>query len=156
MSISARDIAQRVIGLVEPVAEELGLDLVDVEYVTERGRWILRIYIDKPGGVSVDDCAMLSNEVGDLLDVKDIIPGGYVLEVSSPGLNRPLRKEKDFLWAVGKRIKARTRVPINGRRNFAGLLEGCREGMIWVRLDSGVVELALSNLERANLLYPYE
>ncbi|RLB25757.1 MAG: ribosome maturation factor RimP, partial [Deltaproteobacteria bacterium] len=106
MGVSAQQIAERVIALAEPVAEDLGFDLVDVEYVTERGKWILRIYIDKPGGVNVEDCAMFSNEIGDLLDVKEVISGGYVLEVSSPGLNRPLRKEKDFIWATGKKIKA--------------------------------------------------
>jgi len=156
MKRSAQEIVQDVASLVEPVAEDLGLELVDVEYVTERGRWILRIYIDKPGGVNVEDCALLSNEVGDLLDVKDVITGAYVLEVSSPGLNRPLRKEKDFLWAIGKKIKAKTKTPINGRRNFTGLLEDYKNGIVSIRVEQGVVDLALKDLEKANLLYPYD
>ncbi len=156
MGVSASQITERVIALVEPVAEDLGLDLVDVEYVTERGRWILRIYIDKPGGVNVEDCAMVSSEIGDLLDVKNVISGHYVLEVSSPGLNRPLRKEKDFIWATGKRIKARTKMPIEGRRNFTGVLERYSNGTISIRLDQGTVELALRDIEKANLLYPFE
>ena len=156
MAVSAQQIAQEVISIIEPVAGDLGLEVVDVEYVTERGRWILRVYIDKPGGVSVEDCALLSNEIGDLLDAKQIVSGAYVLEVSSPGLNRPLRKERDFVWATGKRIKAKTKVPINGRRNFTGKLEGCKEGIISIRVEQGVVELALNDLEKANVLYPFE
>ncbi|RLB13143.1 MAG: ribosome maturation factor RimP [Deltaproteobacteria bacterium] len=150
------NVEEDVIRLIEPVVEDLGLELVDVEYVTERGRWILRIYIDKTGGVTVDDCALVSNEIGDLIDVKDIIAGHYVLEVSSPGLNRPLRKEKDFIWATGKRIKVRTKMPVEGRRNFTGLLRSCQKGVIRLDLDSGEVELPLGDLEKANLVYPYE
>ncbi|RLB43665.1 MAG: ribosome maturation factor RimP [Deltaproteobacteria bacterium] len=156
MGNTTQQIAQKVISIVEPVIEELGLDLVDVEYVTERGRWVLRVYIDKPGGVTVDDCADVSNEIGDLLDVKGVISGAYILEVSSPGLNRPLRKEKDFVWATGKKIRVRTKVPIHGRRNFTGLLEGYREGMIAIRVDRDTFELALSDLEKANLLYSFD
>jgi len=156
MGVSAQQIAERVIALAEPVAEDLGFDLVDAEYVTERGKWILRIYIDKPGGVNVEDCAMFSNEIGDLLDVKEVISGGYVLEVSSPGLNRPLRKEKDFIWATGKKIKARTKIPMDGRRNFTGLLQRYSHGTISIRLDQGTVELALKDIEKANVLYPFE
>ena len=156
MAHTAQQIARKVITIIEPVVEDLGLDLVDVEYVTERGRWVLRVYIDKPGGVTIDDCADVSNEIGDLLDVKGVISGAYILEVSSPGLNRPLRKEKDFIWATGKKIKVRTKVPINGRRNFTGLLEGCSQGVITIRIEQDVVELALDGLEKANLLYSFE
>lgn len=156
MSRSAQQIAQEVIGIVEPVVEDLGLDLVDVEYVTERGRWVLRVYIDKPGGVTVDDCADVSSEIGDLLDVKGIISGTYVLEVSSPGLNRPLRKEKDFHWATGKRVKLRIRTPINGRKNFTGILEGITDGIIAIRTEQDLVKVPIRELEKANLLYPYD
>jgi len=156
MGPRAQQIAKEVISIIEPVAEDLGFEIVDVEYLTERGRWTLRVYIDKPGGVNVEDCASLSNEIGDLLDARQIISGAYVLEVSSPGLNRPLRKDRDFVWATGKRIKAKTKVQVNGRRNFTGTLERYKDGTISIRLEQGVVELALSDLEKANVLYPFE
>jgi ribosome maturation factor RimP len=100
-------ITKKVADLVDPILGELGFELVDVEYLSKHGRWVLRLYIDKEGGVTIDDCALVSREIGDLIDVKDIIRHEYVLEVSSPGLNRPLKKEKDFVWAIGKKIKLR-------------------------------------------------
>ena len=98
--------------LVEPLIDEMGFELVDIEYLSERGRWVLRIYADKKGGITLDDCARVSRELGDFIDVKDVIQHEYVLEVSSPGLNRPLKKEKDFLRAVGKKVKVKSkRIP---------------------------------------------
>ncbi len=156
MAISAKKIVEQVIALVEPIVEELGFQLVDVEYVTERGRQVLRIYLDKDGGITVDDCALVSNEVGDLIDVREIITHGYVLEVSSPGLNRPLRKEKDFIWAVGKKIKLKTVEPIEGRRNFTGYLKECSGGVIVLDLEGTEVTLPLEGLEKANLVYEFD
>lgn len=156
MAISAKKIVEQVIALVEPIVEELGFQLVDVEYVTERGRQVLRIYLDKDGGITVDECALVSNEVGDLIDVREIITHGYVLEVSSPGLNRPLRKEKDFIWAVGKKIKLKTVEPIEGRRNFTGYLKECSGGVIVLDLEGTEVTLPLEGLEKANLVYEFD
>ncbi|NIR14915.1 MAG: ribosome maturation factor RimP, partial [Desulfobacterales bacterium] len=92
----------------------MGFELVDVQYLPKYGRWVLRLYIDKEGGVTIDDCAQVSREIGDLIDVKDVIMHEYILEVSSPGLNRPLKKETDFIWARGKRVKVRMAKPVNG------------------------------------------
>ena len=88
--------------LIEPVVTELGFELVDVEYVKEGGTWYLRAYIDKPGGITVDDCEAVSRRFSDILDEKDYIEDAYVFEVSSPGLGRPLKKEKDFARSIGR------------------------------------------------------
>jgi len=156
MARYAKQIANDVTALVEPIVEELGFELVDVEYVTERGRHILRIYVDKEGGITVDECAQVSNEIGDLIDVRGIISHGYVLEVSSPGLNRPLRKEKDFLWALGRKVKLKTIEPIEGRRNFTGYLKECSRGNIVLELPERSVTLSLKSLEKANLMYEFD
>ena len=144
----------RVVGnIIEPVIDELGYELLDVEYVVERGRWTLRIYIDKEGGVSVNDCAIVSKEVSPILDVEDPIDNSYVLEVSSPGLNRPLTKEKHFVWAIGKKIKVKTEMPIQGRRNFTGLLQDFKDGTLFLNIEGEIFSLSYDNIEKANLVY---
>ena len=148
--------AKEVSQLIEPVLEEMDLELVDVEYVTERGRPILRITIDKPGGVIIDDCAAVSREIGDLIDINDTLSGRYVLEVSSPGLNRRLKKEKDFLQAVGKRVRLKTVSPIDRRRNFEGKLLSFEEGTLLMDLGNNQVQLSLMDLEKANLVYEFD
>ncbi len=116
--------------LAESILEPKGLELVDVEYRMEYGRWILRVFIDKPEGITVDDCSDVSAELGTLLDVKDIISHAYNLEVSSPGLDRALTREKDFLKYKGKKVKIITKQPISGRKNFAAVLDDFKEGIV--------------------------
>ena len=94
--------------LLEPIVAEQGFELVDVEYVKEAGNWYLRAYIDKPGGITVDDCEVVSRRFSDILDEKDYIEDSYIFEVSSPGLGRPLKKEKDFIRSVGQEVEIRT------------------------------------------------
>ena len=94
--------------LLEPVVSELGFELVDVEYVKEGGNWYLRAYIDKPGGITVDDCEMVSRRLSDILDEQDYIDEAYIMEISSPGLGRPLKKEKDFKRSLGEEVEIRT------------------------------------------------
>lgn len=137
------------------MVDALGLELVDVEYLTQGGRWIVRVYVDREGGVTLDECAMLSRELGPLLDVKDVIPHEYVLEVSSPGLDRRLKKEKDFVWARGKKVKLRIRNPIDGRRNFTGMLTDVREGDLLLEVEGGTVVIALREIERANVVFEF-
>ena len=91
-----------------PIVEKNGFELWDVEYVKEGGNWYLRAYIDKPGGINVEDCEVVSRELSDILDEKDYIDEAYILEVSSPGLGRPLKKEKDFARSIGKEVEIRT------------------------------------------------
>ncbi|MFH1122545.1 MAG: ribosome maturation factor RimP, partial [Pseudomonadota bacterium] len=148
-------ITKEVADLVEPILEEMGFEMVDVEYLSYQGRWVLRLTIDKEGGVTIDDCARVSRELGDLIDVKDIIPHEYILEVSSPGLNRPLTKEKHLIEAIGKKIKLRMARPMEGRRNFAGHLRDFRDGILYVEIERGMVALPWPGVERANLVYEF-
>ena len=146
---------KKVIQFVEPVLDEMGFELVDIEYLSEHGRWVLRIYADKEGGITLDDCAFVSRQIGVLIDVKDIIPHEYVLEVSSPGLNRPLKKEKDFLLAVGKKVKIKTIAPINGRRRFTGYLKKFHESSLYLEVDNNLIALPWQDVEKANLVYEF-
>jgi len=149
-------ITRQVSDLIEPILNEMRFELIDVEYLSDRGRWVLRIYIDKDGGVTLDDCAAVSGELGDLIDIKDIIEHEYVLEVSSPGLNRPLKKEADFIRVIGKKIKVKTKMPLEGRRNFAGRLKDYREQRVIIESEGGLVTLAWLDIEKANLVYEFD
>lgn len=149
-------IAEQVADLVEVVLEDMGIELIDVEYLSLRGRWVLRLYIDKAGGVTIDDCARVSGEIGDLIDVKDIISHEYVLEVSSPGLDRPLKKEKHFREVIGMKVKVKMAVPLNERRNFTGILKDFHEGDLVLRTEGGEVSLPWRDVERANLVYEFD
>jgi len=108
--------------LVEPVVAGEGMELVMVECLKMQSRWLVRLYIDKEGGVTLDDCATVSNQVGDILDVHDVPPGAYTLEVSSPGLDRPLERDRDFLKYRGAIISLKLEEKLAGSRNFRGIL----------------------------------
>jgi len=139
--------------LAEPVAQSLGLEVIEVEYAFEHGSKVLRIYIDKPGGVTVDDCADLSREFSTILDVEDPIPEHYNLEVSSPGLDRPLAREIDFIRFAGEMARIRTHEPIDGRRNFKVTIEGVEDGSVVVVDDTEKRWLLpLDNIDRARLI----
>ncbi len=124
MGLSKKEVyEQKTEELVEPITAELGFELVDVEYVKEGGTWYLRAYIDKPGGIAVDDCEAVSRRLSDLLDEKDYIDDAYILEVSSPGLGRPLKKEKDFKRSIGEEVEIRTYRAIDRQKEFTGILK---------------------------------
>ena len=108
--------------LLLPIIESHGFELVDVEYVKEAGTWYLRVYIDKPGGITVDDCEVVSRAFSDILDEKDYIEDTYIFEVSSPGLGRPLKKEKDFARSIGEEVEIRTYRAIDRQKEFIGIL----------------------------------
>ena len=149
-------ITGQITDLIEPILLELGFELVDVDYLSEHGRWVLRIYIDKAGGVTIDDCAKISGELGDLIDIKDIVRHEYVLEVSSPGLNRPLKKEADFIRVIGKKVRAKMKMPVNGRRNFCGYLKDVRDHIIYIEDEGGLITLSWPEIDKANLVYEFE
>ena len=113
---------RRVEAVVDPVLASHGLSLVDAEWHREGRRWVLRFFVDKPGGVSVGDCQTVSREAGDVLDVSGLIPEPYDLEVSSPGLDRELKKDREFAWAVGREVHCWVREPLDGRRELTGVL----------------------------------
>jgi ribosome maturation factor RimP len=144
---------------VEELAETLviseGMELVDLEYRRQGPRWMLRLFIDKEGGVTVDDCAHISRQLGDLLDVKDIIPQAYVLEVSSPGLNRPLRKMEDFSRFAGRKVQLRLVSPLEGRKRIVGELVGIENETVTVAAPDGRCSVALKDIEKANLIYEF-
>jgi ribosome maturation factor RimP len=142
--------------LIEPVLAEMGIELVDMEYRSTQGRRVLRIYADRPTGINLDDCAMVSREIGNLLDVKDLLQQHYVLEVSSPGLNRPLKREKDFLRAIGQKVKVKTAVPLKGRRNFSGVLQSFENGTLQLKLDDTVILIPEESVNKANLEFDFD
>ena len=123
---------QKAEALVSPIVEKYGFELVDVEYVKEGGSFYLRAYIDKPGGITVDDCETVSREFSDKLDEADFIEEAYIMEVSSPGLGRPLKKEKDFKRSIGKEVEIRTYRPIDREKEFYGVLKAYDENSVTI------------------------
>lgn len=140
-------------GLLEPAVTALGCELVGIEYQPSGKHSLLRVYIDKPDGVNVDDCSAVSYQVSGLLDVEDPIPGNYTLEVSSPGLDRPLFVARDFERFAGHEVKLRMRFPVEGQRNFRGLLQGLREQQVVIEDQDGKrISLPLDQVEQARLV----
>lgn len=133
-------IEQSVEKLVLDCLDGSGLELVDVEYIRERD-WYLRIFIDKSGGVGIDDCQWLSQLIGDKLDEIELIRDPYYLEVSSPGLDRPLKKEKDFVRHAGQKVELHTFAPINGKKLIVGLLKGIADDNIVLDIDGTEVSI---------------
>lgn len=155
--MSTRHISEIVMDLVEPVAIERGLDLVDVEYQPKGRHSVLRLYLDREGGVSLDDLAEVSREVSDVLDAHDAVPGQYTLECSSPGVNRRLRKPDDFTRFCGKPVRIRTSTPIAGSRNFTGLLVASTGEAIEIEDASrGRVEVPLRSIEHAHYEHDFQ
>jgi len=138
--------------LLEPSVIALGYDFVAAELTGDGSQTILRIYIDLPGGITANDCQKVSHQVSAVLDVEDPIPGEYTLEVSSPGLDRPLVKKQDFERFVGEEIKVHTGEAVLGRRNFTGRLQGVEQDLVLVEVDNEIYELKLENIERARLV----
>ncbi len=135
--MARREIEEAVTKLLESQLEEEGLELVDVEYVRERN-WILRIYIDKEGGVGLDDCQAVSDRAGALLDEADLIPDNYMLEVSSPGLDRVLKKDKDFIRYTGEEVDVKLFAPLDGKKAFTARLLGLGdEGALLLEMEDG-------------------
>lgn len=145
------NLLQEVRQVVEPILESQGLELVDLEYQRESRGWVLRIYLDREGGVSLDDCAGVSHEVGAVLEVKDLIPSAYILEVSSPGLTRPLKKPEDFNKFRNQMVKIKLYEPLDGRKNFKGTLLGLEGDRVRVEVEQQVYELPLQRIAKANL-----
>ncbi|MDD5628561.1 MAG: ribosome maturation factor RimP [Elusimicrobia bacterium] len=143
--------AAQVAAVVEPLLEQEAAELVDIEWVHEHGRQILRFYLDKGGGITLDDCEHLSHRIGALLDEADLIPGAYVLEVSSPGLDRVLKKEKDFIRFAGRAVRVRLQAAQEGRRNFKGTLRGCAEGKVALECEGTRFEFPLGLIGEARL-----
>jgi len=145
-------VSQAVMDLIEPVLMVEGLELVDVEYKKEGKNWVLRIFIDKEGGVTVADCQKVSHLTGDLIEVEETIITPYSLEVSSPGLDRVLKREKDFLKFKGRQIRLHSLSPIDNRRKFTGILADFKDETVFLDLDGKLLEIPLRQVGKANLV----
>ncbi len=145
-------VSQTVMGLVEPILITEKLELVDVEYKKEGKNWVLRIFIDKEGGVTLNDCQKVSHLAGDLIDVEEIISNPYSLEVSSPGLDRVLKRKKDFLKFIGREIRLHCLSPIENRRKFTGTLKDFKDQNVYLEVDGKVFEIPLKQVGKANLV----
>jgi len=123
--------------LLLPVTKECGVEIYDVEYVQEGRDWYLRAYIDKEGGVTIDDCEQVSRKISDIMDKEDFIADAYILEVSSPGLGRALKKDKHLARSIGEAVEIKTYKPIEKRKDFSGILEAFDADSITVRTEEG-------------------
>lgn len=147
-----RRASTKIYQLLEPVIVGMGYELVGIEFSGGPRGGLLRIYIDRPEGIDVDDCQQVSYQVSGVLDVEDPIPGHYTLEVSSPGLDRPLFDRSHYERFAGRRVKVRTTIPHDGRRKFEGLLQGLEDDCVVLVLDGEVVRLPLVEVEQARLV----
>lgn len=161
--IGEESIAERTRTLLEPVLERDGFELVEVEWLRQAGRWTLRVFIDKPGGVHVDDCQAVSRTIEPILDVEDFIEPAYDLEVSSPGLDRPLRKATDFARYAGQRVKVKSYGPVAdtapgspGRKHWTGVLRGYADGRVEVDVDGVLHRIPHDQIAKAHLEYDAE
>lgn len=148
-------IAESVCQIIRPILTSEGMELIDIEYRREGKGWVLRLFIDKKGGVTLDDCTNVSHQIGDLIEVKEIIDHPYILEVSSPGLNRPLKNISDFERFKGKQVKIKARKLIDGRRNFKGTLMGYDHGIVRIAIDSEIYGIPYKEIVKANLIYDF-
>ena len=137
--------------LSETLLNSLSIELVDIEYRGEGRGKVLRIYVDKENGVTIDDCADISRELSVILDVNDVIPDRYTLEVSSPGLRRPLKKIEDFKRFIGNLVLIRTKESINNRKVFKGTLNGCFDNHVVIEIDNESYEIPFQLIKKANL-----
>ncbi|MBB2182878.1 ribosome maturation factor RimP [Lachnospiraceae bacterium MD1] len=147
---------QKTAKLLEPILEANHFELYDVEYVKEGGSWYLRAYIDKENGVTVDDCVLVSRELSDLLDQHDFISDSYVLEVSSPGLGRQLKKDKHFEKSIGEEVEIKLYKAVNKKKEFAGKLLSFDQKSITIELEDGTtMEILRSDIATARLTFDF-
>lgn len=146
------DDIKKVIEIAEPIVNEEGCELIDAEFASDTGRKVLRITIDKEGGVQLGDCARVSHAVEDILEVEDAVSGRYSLEVSSPGLERPLRKREHFEKAQGHRVHVTTREKIDDRRNFIGLLKQLEGTTLIINVDGQDFLVPLDQVSKARVI----
>ena len=140
-----------VFDLAKPIVESYGLELVEVEYQQEGANWFLRVFIDKEDGVDLDDCQNISQEISAQLDIEDPIEDSYILEVSSPGLDRPLKTEEDFQRFTGQTVDISTYAPVEGKRDLQGELLGLVEDKIKIRSEEQVIEVPKDKVAKVSL-----
>ena len=148
-------VAARAESLVRKTVEAESFELVYLEYRPQGGASVLRVFIDKVGGVNISDCAEMSRRLSLLLDVEDPIPGGYVLEVSSPGLERPLFKEEDFVRFIGKEIRLVASEKIEARKHFVGYIRDFDDRLLKLECDKEIYLIPFQKIKKANLVYRF-
>jgi ribosome maturation factor RimP len=154
MNTLSQAVPDRITTMVEALLKVEGLELVDLEFRKEARGWVLRIFMDKPGGVTLDDCSEISREIGDQIEVNELIPHSYTLEVSSPGLDRPLKKEKDFFGSIGKLIQFSTKVPLEGQTFFKGILLDYQvSGLLRLAETKKTWEIPVGIITKARLVF---
>ena len=142
--------------LIEPILKANHFELYDIEYVKEGGSWYLRAYIDKENGITVDDCVLVSRELSDLLDQKDFISDSYVLEVSSPGLGRQLKKDKHFEKSIGEEVEVKLYKAMNKKKEFVGILEAYDQKVITLQLEDNTrMEIPRSEIATVRLTFDF-
>ncbi|OPY59079.1 MAG: Ribosome maturation factor RimP [Pelotomaculum sp. PtaU1.Bin035] len=149
--MAGRQIIKFIQQMASPIVQEAGIELVDVEFLKEGGRWYLRIFIDKPGGISHEDCRFVSVKIDRLLEEKDPIPHSYILEVSSPGIERPLKRPDDFNRFVGRLVNITTYVPLDGRKKFNGRLKGMRMSNVVLDMEGLEMFIPIEQVASARL-----
>jgi ribosome maturation factor RimP len=148
-------VSERLQAIIEPAVTALGYELVGVEYLSQGRHSVLRIYIDKEDGVTVDDCARVSHQVSGALDVEDPVKGQYTLEVSSPGLDRPLFTIEHYRRFAGESAEIRLAAPRDGRRKFKGTLRGVEGDTVIIEVEGEAVPLPLDEIEKAHLVHQW-
>ena len=149
------DFEQRTEELLIPILEKYEFELVDVEYVKEAGTWYLRAYIDKPGGIAINDCEVVSRTFSQKLDEEDFIDEAYIMEVSSPGLGRPLKKEKDYKRSMGKELEIRTYRAINKEKEFYGILKEYNESSVTIDCEGTEMTFQKSDIALIRLAFDF-
>ena len=149
------EVTEKVEFLLRGAVEEQGLELVHVQYLSRQRSPLLRVYIDKPGGVTLEDCQTVSRQAGVLLDVEDLISDRYVLEVSSPGLDRPLFRVEDYLRFSGREVRLVTRRKIDSRRKFTGYIRELRDGVVELNCQDKTYQIPFGMIAKANLVYRF-
>jgi ribosome maturation factor RimP len=149
------DVKEKIRQLSEPVVASEGMELIHVECIKMHSRWIIRLFMDKEGGITLDDCANISNQLGDIFDIRDVIKGAYTLEVSSPGLDRPISRDQDFVKYRNSRVNIKTSEKIEGIKNFHGVLldyiEESGKKLVLIDIAGKVYRIPRQDVVKANL-----
>jgi ribosome maturation factor RimP len=149
------DVKEKIRQLSEPVVASEGMELIHVECIKMHSRWIIRLFMDKEGGITLDDCANISSQLGDIFDIRDVIKGAYTLEVSSPGLDRPISRDQDFVKYRNSRVNIKTNEKIEGIKNFHGILldyiEESGKKLVLIDIAGKVYRIPRQDVVKANL-----
>lgn len=152
----ADEYEKRVFDILTPITDELNLKIVDVEFLKEAGNYYLRVYLDKEAGVTIEDCEAASRRLSDKMDENDFIPEAYILEVSSPGLDRPLRRERDFAYSIGREVDIKTFKEIEGRKEFRGILKEYDKETVTVEIEADNMVFERKGLASIRWAYDFE